>query len=62
MIEDPKERAKRWIEEYEEKKRLKERVEILEPKGQYFDGLVDAKLLTTFHLPMSGRIFTENGF
>jgi len=48
MIEDPKERAKRWIEEYEEKQRLKERVEILEPKGQYFDGLVDAKLLTTF--------------
>lgn len=63
-IEDPAERARRWAEEYEEKKALEVKVTELEPKGQYFDSLVDSKLLTTFrdtakelHIPP--RQFTQ---
>jgi len=48
QIEDPIERAKRWIEEQEEKKLLEEKVKEQEPKARYFDNLVDSKLLTTF--------------
>lgn len=48
QIEDPIERAKRWIEEQEEKKLLEEKVKEQEPKARYFDHLVDSKLLTTF--------------
>lgn len=48
MIEDPAERARRWAEEYEEKKLLECKVTELNPKADYFDGLVDSKLLTTF--------------
>lgn len=48
MIEDPVERAKRWIEEQEEKQRLLETVEEQKPKVEYFDSLVDSKLLTNF--------------
>lgn len=47
-IEDPIERAKRWIEEQEEKTKLIEKVEELTPKADYFDSLVDSKLLTNF--------------
>lgn len=42
------ERAKRWIEEQEEKKLLKEKVKEQKPKAEYFDLLVDNRLLTTF--------------
>lgn len=48
MIEDPAERARRWAEEYEEKELLECKVTELKPKADYFDGLVDSKLLTTF--------------
>lgn len=48
MIEDPAERARRWAEEYEEKKLLECKVTELKLKADYFDGLVDSKLLTTF--------------
>ena len=48
QIEDPIERAKRWIEEQEEKNRLAEKVKEQAPKAEYFDKLVDSKLLTTF--------------
>ena len=48
MIDDPAERARRWAEEYEEKKLLECKVTELKPKADYFDGLVDSKLLTTF--------------
>lgn len=48
MIENPAERARRWAEEYEEKRALEVKVTELEPKGQYFDSLVDSRLLTTF--------------
>lgn len=48
MIEDPIERAKRWIEEQEETKELREKVMELKPKGEYFDALVESKLLTNF--------------
>lgn len=48
MIENPAERARRWAEEYEEKRALEVKVTELEPKAEYFDSLVDSKLLTTF--------------
>lgn len=48
MIEDPIERAKRWIGEYEEKKELKQKIATDAPKVQYFDALIDSKLLTNF--------------
>lgn len=47
-IEDPVERAKRWIEEQEEKLALEEQLREAEPKVGYFDSLVDSKLLTNF--------------
>lgn len=48
MIEDPVERAKRWIEEQEEKKLLEQKIVEQKPKADYFDQLVDSRLLTTF--------------
>lgn len=48
MIEDPRKRAERWIEEYEEKRELEEKLREAEPKIGYFDSLVDSKLLTNF--------------
>lgn len=71
MIEDPAERARRWSEEYEEKKLLEFKVTELKPKADYFDGLVDSKLLTTFRdaakeFQMSPKSFnkwlTDNGY
>lgn len=47
-IEDPVERAKRWIEEQEEKRALQEQLQEAEPKIGYFDALVDSNLLTNF--------------
>lgn len=53
QIEDPIERAKRWIEEQQEKKQLTVQVSaltvdkaIMQPKADYFDQLVDRNLLT----------------
>lgn len=48
MIEDPVERAKRWIEEQEEKQKLSETVQEQEPMVDYFKSLVDNNLLTNF--------------
>lgn len=48
QIEDPVERAKRWIEEQEEKKQLKNQVAEMKPKSDYFDAICDSKLLTNF--------------
>lgn len=48
MIEDPIERAKRWIEEQEEKQKLIETVQEQAPKAEYFDSLVSSNLLTNF--------------
>lgn len=48
MIEDPVERAKRWIEEQEEKQKLIETVQEQEPMVDYFKSLVDNNLLTNF--------------
>lgn len=48
MIEDPVERAKRWIEEQEEKQKLIETVQEQTPKAEYFDSLVNSNLLTNF--------------
>lgn len=47
-IEDPVERAKRWIEEQEEKQKLIETVQEQAPKAEYFDSLVNSNLLTNF--------------
>ena len=53
QIEDPIKRAKRWIEEQQEKKQLTVQVSaltvdkaIMQPKADYFDQLVDRNLLT----------------
>lgn len=70
-IENPAERARRWAEEYEEKKQLEDKVTELEPKGKYFDAVCDARLLTNFRdagkqLGMSQSQFTgylkSNGY
>lgn len=64
QIADPIERAKRWIEEQQEKQLLEQKVKEQQPKADYFDNLVDSKLLTTFrdtakefHLPP--KAFTD---
>ena len=60
MLEDPIERAKRWIVEYQEKEQLQlenkrnqetiqkqsDAIQELSPKADYFDALVDRNLLT----------------
>lgn len=60
MIENPVERAKRWILEYQEKEKLvienQQQTKVIEkqsevigemaPKAEYFDALVDNNLLT----------------
>lgn len=55
MIEDRIERARRWIEEQEERAKLEEENKKLieeniinKPKADYFDDLVDKNLLTNF--------------
>lgn len=48
QIEDPIERAKRWIKEQEEKKAIEEKNKEMQPKAEYFDNLVDKGLLTNF--------------
>lgn len=47
-IEDPVERAKRWIEEQEEKKILESKIEEMKPKAELCDKLLDASLLVNF--------------
>ena len=46
-IPDPIERAKRWIEEEEERRRLALEVQITKPKAEYYDALVDSHHLTS---------------
>lgn len=48
MIDDPVERAKRWIEEQEEKKALETKISELQPKAKLCDDILDAKLLVNF--------------
>ena len=48
MIEDPVERAKRWIEEQEQLKTLESKITELAPKAKLCDDLLDAKLLVNF--------------
>lgn len=55
LIEDPIERAKKWIEEQQEKSKLqieKDRLQLtnatLKPKAKYYDSLVDRNMLTNF--------------
>lgn len=47
-IEDPVGRAKRWIEEQEERKALEEKVAELSPKAEMCDKLLDASMLVNF--------------
>lgn len=46
MIEDPIERAKVWIKEEEERRRLESENRELKPKADYFDALIGSKLNT----------------
>lgn len=48
MIEDEIERAKQWIKEKEHQRLLENKVTEMQPKADYFDGLVDRNLLTNF--------------
>lgn len=47
-IENPVERAKRWIEEQEERKALENKVAELSPKAEMCDKLLDASMLVNF--------------
>lgn len=48
MIEDPVERANRWIEEYKEKQLLIEENIEMKPKAEYYDDIVDRQLNLNF--------------
>jgi len=70
-IEDPVERAKRWIEEQEEKKTLESKLTEMQPKADLCDKLLDASLLVNFRdaakeIGISQSQFTgwlkENGY
>ena len=71
QIEAPIERAKRWIEEQQEKQLLEQKVQEQKPKAEYFDSLVDNRLLTTFrdaakefHMPPKAftKWLSDNGY
>lgn len=71
QIADPIERAKRWIEEQQEKQLLEQKVQEQKPKAEYFDSLVDNRLLTTFrdaakefHMPPKAftKWLSDNGY
>ncbi len=64
QISNPIKRAERWIEEQREKQLLEQKVQEQKPKADYFDSLVDNRLLTTFrdtakefHIPP--KVFTD---
>ena len=71
MIEDKVERAKRWIEEQEERQFLETRINELEPKAELCDKILDARLLVNFRdaakemnispTQLTGWLF-ENGY
>lgn len=48
MIQDPIARAVRWIEEERKRQELQKQNEIMLPKADYFDNLVERNLLTNF--------------
>lgn len=48
MIDDPAERARRWAEEYEERKSLQSKVTEMAPKAKVFDTLIDSRMLVNF--------------
>jgi prophage antirepressor-like protein len=62
MIDDPVERAKRWIEEQEEKKALEQKIEEDKDKVGYFEELVDSKLLTNFRDTAKELGYSQNEF
>lgn len=69
QIEDPIERAKRWIEEQQEKKQLTAQVSaltvdkaIMQPKADYFDQLVDRNLLTNLRDTAKELQIKQNAF
>lgn len=68
-IEDPIERARRWIEEQEERRQLSARVSalsvdkaIMQPKADYFDRLVDRNLLTNLRDTAKELQVKQNAF
>lgn len=69
QIEDPIERAKRWIAEQQEKKQLTAQVSaltvdkaIMQPKADYFDQLVDRNLLTNLRDTAKELQIKQNAF
>lgn len=69
QIDDPIERAKRWIEEQQEKKQLSAKVStltvdnaIMQPKADYFDQLVDRNLLTNLRDTAKELHIKQNAF
>lgn len=69
QIEDQIERAKRWIEEQQEKKQLTAQVSaltvdkaIMQPKADYFDQLVDRNLLTNLRDTAKELQIKQNAF
>ncbi|WYP24765.1 phage regulatory protein/antirepressor Ant [Alkalihalobacillus sp. FSL W8-0930] len=47
MIEDPIERAKRWIQEQEEKREIEQRAALYEEKANYVDDILKSKATVT---------------
>lgn len=69
QIEDPIERAKRWIEEQQERQQLCAKVStltvdnaIMQPKADYFDQLVDRNLLTNLRDTAKELKIKQNAF
>ena len=69
QIEDPIERAKRWIEEESERRQLTVQVSaltvdkaIMQPKADYFDQLVDRNLLTNLRDTAKELHIKQNAF
>lgn len=60
MIQDPVQRAKRWIEEQQEKKRLAEQVQIQAPKIQFVEQLEATQDSIT--IGTMAKIITQNGY
>ena len=55
MIEDPIERAKRWIEEQEERRRLEDTITKQKPKVNFFDSFMNTS--TTFTSTQVAKVF-----
>lgn len=62
QIEDPIKRAERWIEEEKKRQLLEEKNKEMKPKADYFDNLVERKMLTSFRDTAKQLGFKEKWF